>query len=66
MQNGYWEKFMLSGSVRDYLDYKSMEGTKAAEEQDACGTSGGRTGEGTGESDNSYRDGAVSGASWRI
>ena len=57
MRGTYWDRFMLTGSVEDYLNYK-ME-----EEQDS--PSPDRRKEHC-ESDRTYRDGALHSPGWRI
>ncbi len=77
MEEKYWEQFLASGTVSDYLYYKGMEvcgrvmqkysdGAELRQEmgQDSDKMRG--TGDRSVESDNSYRAGAYSHAYWRV
>ena len=57
MQGTYWDRFMTTGSVEDYLSYKMEEERSARSPEgrkEQC------------ESDRTYRDGAIHGPGWGI
>lgn len=65
MEEKYWNKFMASGSVDDYLNYRGIAicsevMKRYGQEPDA------RTGEGLSEPDNGNGNGIISHSNWRI
>ena len=57
MRGTYWDRFMTTGSVEDYLNYKMEEerdGPPSDRRKEQC------------ESDRTYRDGALHSSGWRI
>lgn len=60
MEQRYWEQFMKTGSVTDYLEYKSERNKKSACDENRQDR-GKRV-----ESDRIDRAGAAGGTGWRI
>ena len=57
MRGTYWDRFMTTGSVEDYLNYKMEEerdGPPSDRRKEQC------------ESDRTYRDGTLHSSGWRI
>ena len=57
MQGTYWEQFMMTGSIEDYLNYKMEEKDDSAppdRRKEQC------------ESDRTYRNGAIHSSGGRI
>ena len=77
MEEKYWQQFMTSGTVSDYLYYKGMEvcgrvmqkysdGSKVRQEMDQRSEKMQGTGDRSVESDNSNWAGAYGHAYWRV
>lgn len=61
MEHGYWDKFIETGSVKDYLSYKVQSCTEKSGRKEEKGM-----GVSSRESDCTDRDGAVYGTRWGI
>lgn len=63
MKEEYWEQFMTTGRIADYLSYKAESGSSESrcleEQKEQAGVI-------SGESDCFDRDGAFNGTGWRV